>query len=55
MASKHSGRDTSGVKPELIRVDKIYSTKKAIAAMLKDTTVVTWGDKDDGRNVTQVV
>ena len=31
-------------------VDKIYSTPRASAAVLKDGSVVTWGHKDDSGN-----
>ena len=44
--NKIVGGDSSTVQAALIGVESIYSTDYAFAAVLKDGTMVTWGDKD---------
>ena len=46
---KAYGGDSSTVKTKLRGVETIYSTRSAFAALLKDGTVVTWGDSNEGR------
>ena len=45
VTDKHSGGYTSSVRTTLMGVDEINLTNNAFAAVLKDTTVVTWGHK----------
>ena len=42
--------DSNIIPAALIKDKRIYSTDLAFAAVLKDGTVVTWGDKDYGGN-----
>ena len=44
LGDKNVGGDSSTVQGALIGVGKVYSM--CAAAMLKDWTIVTWGDND---------
>ena len=48
LGSEGLGGDSSTVQAALIGVKTIYSTGSAVAALLKDRTGVTWGEKDHG-------
>eukprot|EP00438_Fugacium_kawagutii_P026244 Skav233559 [mRNA] locus=scaffold563:554001:556292:+ [translate_table: standard] len=45
---KFHGGDSRSVRDQLVNVQKIYATNKALAAVKTDGTVVTWGHADQG-------
>ena len=54
MGNKSYGGDSGSVQNAFLGVDKLYATYYAFAAVLKDGTVVMWGDEDYGGDSSSV-